>query len=118
MLVGITTLLLSCLEIKFKETSVCSVVQSHPTCDPMDRSPTRLLCPWDFPAKNAGVGCHFLLQGIFPTQGWNPGIKPTSPRSPAFTGGFFTTEPPGKPQQDKRECQIDKGWACDDSFMF
>ena len=26
-------------------------------------SPTRLLCPWDFPGKNTGVGCHFLLQG-------------------------------------------------------
>ena len=25
--------------------------------------PTRLLCPWDFPVKNTGVGCHFLLQG-------------------------------------------------------
>jgi len=32
----------------------------------------RLLCPWDSPGKNAGVGCHALLQGIFPTQGWNP----------------------------------------------
>ena len=32
----------------------------------------RLLCPWNFPAKNTGVGCHFLLQGIFPTQGLNP----------------------------------------------
>ena len=31
--------------------------------------PTRLLCPWDFLGKNTGVGCHFLLQGIFPTQG-------------------------------------------------
>ena len=39
MLVGITTLLLSCLEIKFKETTVCSVIQSYPTCDPMDYSP-------------------------------------------------------------------------------
>ena len=29
---------------------------------------TRLLCPWNFPSKNTGVGCHFLLQGIFPTQ--------------------------------------------------
>ena len=29
----------------------------------------RLLCPWASPGKNAGVGCHFLLQGIFPTQG-------------------------------------------------
>ena len=34
--------------------------------------PTRLLCPWGFPGKNTGVGCHFLLQGIFPTQGLNP----------------------------------------------
>ena len=33
--------------------------------------PTLLLCPWDFPGKNTGVGCHFLLQGIFPTQGLN-----------------------------------------------
>ena len=32
----------------------------------------RLLCPWDFPGKNIGVGCHFLPQGIFPTQGLNP----------------------------------------------
>ena len=33
-----------------------------------------LLRLWDFPGKNAGVGCHFLLQEIFPTQGLNPGI--------------------------------------------
>ena len=33
---------------------------------------TRRLCPEDFPGKNTGVGCHFLLQGIFPTQGSNP----------------------------------------------
>ena len=33
--------------------------------------PTRLLCPWDFPGKNTGVGCHFLLQKIFLTQGSN-----------------------------------------------
>ena len=29
------------------------------------------LCPWNFPGKNTGVGCRFLLQGIFPTQRWN-----------------------------------------------
>ena len=33
--------------------------------------PTRLLCPWNFPDKNNGVNCYFLLQGIFPTQGLN-----------------------------------------------
>ena len=30
------------------------------------------LCPWGFPGENTGVGCHFLLQGIFPTQRSNP----------------------------------------------
>ena len=33
---------------------------------------TSFLCPWDFPGKNTRVDCHFLLQGIFPTQGLNP----------------------------------------------
>ena len=35
--------------------------------------PTRLLCPLNFPGKSIGVGRHFLLQGIFPSQGSNPG---------------------------------------------
>ena len=34
----------------------------------------RLLRPWDFPSKSTRVGCHFLLQGIFPTQGSKPGL--------------------------------------------
>ena len=33
--------------------------------------PTRLLCPRDFSGKNTGLGCHFLHQGIFLTQGWS-----------------------------------------------
>ena len=41
--------------------------------DPMD-CPTRLLSPWNSPGKNTGVSCHFLLQGIFPTQGSNLGL--------------------------------------------
>ena len=35
---------------------------------PHELQPTRFLCPWDSPGKNTGVGCHFFLQGIFPTQ--------------------------------------------------
>ena len=35
----------------------------------MDYSLPGSLRPWDFPGKNTGVGCHFLLQGIFLTQG-------------------------------------------------
>ena len=34
----------------------------------------QLLCLWDSPGKNAGVGCHSLFQGIFPTQGSNPSL--------------------------------------------
>ena len=41
----------------------------------MGCSPTRLLCPWDSPGRNTEVGCHALLQGIFPTQGLNPGLQ-------------------------------------------
>ena len=37
-------------------------------------TPARLLCPWDSPGKNTGVGCHALLQGILLTQGSNPGV--------------------------------------------
>ena len=41
---------------------------------PHGLQPTRLLCPWNFPSKNAGVSCHALLWGIFPTQRLNPGL--------------------------------------------
>ena len=36
------------------------------------RGLTKLFCPWNFPGKNAGGGCHFLLKGIFLSQGSNP----------------------------------------------
>ena len=39
-------------------------LQSCPTVQPYRRQPTRLLCPWDSPGKNTGVGCHFLLQCV------------------------------------------------------
>ena len=40
-------------------------LQPHGLCHEL----VRLLCPWDSPGENAGVGCHALLQGIFLTQG-------------------------------------------------
>ena len=52
---------------------------------------TRLLCPWDSPGKNTGVGCHFLLEGIFPTRGSYPGL-PLQPDS-------LLSEPPGPVQR-------------------
>ena len=54
---------------------LCLVTQLCPTHRPQGLWPTRLLCPWDSPGKNTGVGCHFLLQGIFPR------IEPVSPVS-------------------------------------
>ena len=51
--------------------------------------PARLLCPWHFPGKNIGMGCS--NPGDIP----NLGIEPTSP---TLAGGFFTNEPPAKPQ--------------------
>ena len=51
----------------------CSVVSN--SLQPHGAQSTRLLCPWDFPGKNTGVSCHFLLQGIFLTQGSNPGLR-------------------------------------------
>ena len=42
---------------------------------------TRLLCPWNSPGKNTGVGCHSLCQGIFPTQEYRTqGNNPALPR--------------------------------------
>ena len=68
------------------------VTQSCLTLQPHEWQPVRLLCPWGYPSKNTGVGCHFLLQGNLP----DPGIEPASP---ALAGGFFPTESPGKPIQ-------------------
>ena len=54
----------------------------------MDCSLLGSFSPWDFPGKNAGVGCHFLLQGIFPTQRWKPGLL-------HWQADSFTPESPG-----------------------
>ena len=53
---------------------VCLAAQSCPTLSPRGLSPARLLCPRGFCRKNTGVGCHALLQGIFPTPGLNSGL--------------------------------------------
>ena len=51
------------------------VAQLCPTlCDPMDSSPPGSSVHGDSLGQNTGVGCHSLLQGVFPTQGWNPSL--------------------------------------------
>ena len=57
----------------FESESVsCSIM--FDSLRPHELWPTRLLHPLNFPGKNTGVGCHFLLQEIFLTQGSNPGL--------------------------------------------
>ena len=54
------------------ESVSCSVVSD--SWQPLGLESARLLCPWGSPGKKTGVGCNFLLQGIFLTQGSNPGL--------------------------------------------
>ena len=60
------------LRVQFVCVCVCLAMSDY--LQPHVLHPARLLCPWDFPGKNTGVGCHVFLQGIFPTQGLNPGL--------------------------------------------
>ena len=61
-----------------RSTDTCACVLSRSVVSdslwPFGQQPARFLSPWDSPGKNNGVGCHALLQGIFPTQGLNLGL--------------------------------------------
>ena len=68
-----------------------------------------LLCPWDFPGKSTGVGCHFLLWRIFPTKGLNPGL-------PHCKQDALPSEPPGKSKcqesfYQRTQSNISKKWS-------
>ena len=66
---------------------------------------TRLLHPWDSPGKSTRVGCHFLLQGIFPTQGLNPGLPTLQADAlpSELFGGFEVPKSAGS-MQDSQWC--------------
>ena len=57
-----------------KEVCCCCLATSvmSDSLQPLGLKLPRTFCPWDSLSKNTGVGCHVLLQGIFPTQGSNP----------------------------------------------
>ena len=75
-------------------SSVTSVVSA--SLRPHRLQPSRLFRPWDSPGKNARVGSHSLLQGIFPTQGltlrpfyllhWQASSLPLAPRGRPWLG--------------------------------
>ena len=72
---------------------------------PHGLQPDRLLCPWDFPGKGTGVGCHSFLQGIFLIQEFN--LPPT------LQADSLPSEPPGKPQTEEegeRKEREKRGW--------
>ena len=83
-----------------KKTKVL-VAQSCPSlCDPMDCSPPGSSVYGNSPGKNTGVSCHALLQGVFPTQGLNPGLLHCRHSLPS--------EPPGSQCCHNRVAQT--GW--------
>ena len=55
----------ACVLSCFSRVQLCAILWTVPT---------RLLCPGDSPGKNTGVGCHALLQRLFPTQGSDPSL--------------------------------------------
>ena len=81
----------------------CSIVSN--SSRPYGLCPPSSFCPWDSPGKNTRVGCHFLPQGSFPTQGWNQ-----HPVSPALAGGFFTTITTGDALAPMAVTQRDSLW--------
>ena len=75
----------------------CSVVYDSIDCSPPDSSVQGI-----FPRREYWSKLPFPTPGDLP----DPGIKPMTPASPAFAGGLFTTEPPGKPDLRKRKVKI------------
>ena len=82
---------------------VCESPSVMSLCDPKDCSPPGSSIHGNFPGKNTGVGCHALLQEIFPTQG------PES-RSPTLQVDSLPFEPPGT--LIKKNCKLSSFDSC------
>ena len=80
----------------FNSRCVCcakSVKSCLTLCDPVGCSPLGSSAHGDSPGKNTRVGCHALLQGIFPTQGYHPFLLSLLP----WLADSLPLAPPGKP---------------------
>ena len=97
----------SCLYVVLPACVCAKLLQLCLTlCDPMDYiEPARLLCPWDIPGKNTGVGFHFFffLQGIFLTQRSNPRLL-------HWQAGSLPLAPLGKPRSLSYNSTAQKRW--------
>ena len=78
---------------------------------PHGLQPARLLCPWDFPGKNTGVGCHFLLQGLSSRPRDQTCIFWIS----CIAGRFFTTRTTG--ESKLRRAQSYQDWSTSHSLF-
>ena len=76
--------------VQFHRT--CSLALAQSDLQSHGLQPTSVLCLWNFPGKSTGVGCHFLLQEIFSTQGLNLCLLRL-----LHCRQILTTAPPGKP---------------------
>ena len=75
--------------IVYSLSRVLTLLQPHG----LKPAAVRLLCPCDFPGKNTGVGCYFLLQGIFPTPGLNRCLlHPFTVEPPSLFSWIMQTE--------------------------
>ena len=70
-------------------------------------------CPWDSAGKNTGVGCHFLLQGIFPTQRSNPHLLCL----PRWQAGSLPLASRGKPMTMMISTLTLHHWDCRDCIL-
>ena len=70
-------------------------------CDPKDCNPPGF-SPWNFPGKNIGVGCRFLLKGIFLTQGLNLSFLSLL----HWQVDSLPAEPPGKEDTFKKQARL------------
>ena len=94
---GVSETVSSTLLGLWKQVCVSSAVSD--SLWPHGLQPARVFCPWNFPGKNTGMGCHFLLQGIFLTQGSNLHLL-------HWQVGSLPAKPPGKP------CGFPQAWNC------
>ena len=81
-------------KVKVLVAQLCPIL-----CDPVDYSPPGSSVQWNSPGKDTGVGCRFFLQGIFPTQGSEPGPL-------ALQADSLSSKPPGKPYMTNMLIQI------------
>ena len=77
----------------FRGLACCACSVASVVSNSLRRCGLQFLCPWDSPGENTGVGCHAILQRIFPTQGSSQCLLGLLP----CQAGSLPLEPPGKP---------------------